>query len=454
MSLPKISFLPALFFVLILPAWGQAQLVDYYLFDETRTIGGFEDGELRTTTVNSVGLHPTSGNPLTVGLQDGAVLADGFDSFISLAEEGPKTPGAADREQVLRLIEQLGDEQFAVREAAEQELSKYGLAAKDQLLEALKHRDREIRERVKKLLAPLDQQLLERRIEAFLKSQTLPEDEGKEVRYPGWEKLRDRFGDGPDQRKMFAEVFLAESKFLTAYEKGGEALEAYVEDAVPIWKEAPKEGQSAIAIRAMLAAIEPGTKPEHEVQLGIVAITAVRGHADLKDREKHPMFRRLLREWLLGVEDSQYRFEFMMFAMEADLEEGVVMAQKIIEAPESSGEFKGFAASAIGKLGGSEHQAILEPLLNDETVVLSKQNLRVEIENEQREVLVCDMAMAALLHLRGQDLKEYGFDHIQSNPETLFRIRSFHRSPAARAAAREKWANNRQGNIRDRHRDR
>jgi len=57
------------------------------------------------------------------------------------------------------------------------------------------------------------------------------------------------------------------------------------------------------------------------------------------------------------------------------------------------------------------------------------------------ELQIRDVSLAVLLHLTGQNLREYGYTSAQPNPATLFQVASLtFLGPAQRDAAMKKWS--------------
>lgn len=76
-------------------------------------------------------------------------------SGATLRAEQPKTPTDASPEEITAWVEELGNEDFSVRTAAEEKLRKSGSAARADLEKAQKNEDAEIRTRAQKLLGPI-----------------------------------------------------------------------------------------------------------------------------------------------------------------------------------------------------------------------------------------------------------------------------------------------------------
>src|SRR5262249_12415587 len=108
---------------------------------------------------------------------------------------------------------------------------------------AEQHPDREVRDRVARLLKIIRQQELERRYTAFRADLAGMADHG----LAGWEAFRDRVGDGAEARNLFIDMHRVEKKLLA---QGG----------------APKEMSSAIDERATEVQITLRVAPQ---QLGV-----------------------------------------------------------------------------------------------------------------------------------------------------------------------------------------
>ena len=93
------------------------------------------------------------------------------------------------------------------------------------------------------------------------------------------------------------------------------------------------------------------------------------------------------------------------------------------------------AFMAVAKYGSEENVAVLEPWLDDRTEHLPRAQ-----SNGFRSVQVRDVALAALLHLTGQEPLTYGFLHAQTHPQEVFDVTSLYlENDERRAAAAEQW---------------
>lgn len=115
-------------------------------------------------------------------------------------------PSAANIEE---LVGQLGNDSFEVREKANAELSKLGLAAKRQLLAGIKSEDAEIASRCRALWDAVKGNDFEARAEAFL-NDPLPEDSHE---FPAWDRYRAGMGASRKAKSLFVQMQKSEPQF-------------------------------------------------------------------------------------------------------------------------------------------------------------------------------------------------------------------------------------------------
>jgi hypothetical protein len=102
------------------------------------------------------------------------------------------------------------------------------------------------------------------------------------------------------------------------------------------------------------------------------------------------------------------------------LEEGLPLPQAIVRGGPDylsiSPSLRASAVLAVGRFGNKDDVTLLEPLLDDETVFAAPNGPQGMVGVVQ----VRDVALATLVYLTGQDLKDYGFARARLNPQTLF----------------------------------
>jgi hypothetical protein len=124
-----------------------------------------------------------------------------------------------------------------------------------------------------------------------------------------------------------------------------------------------------------------------------------------------------------------------MLSMQYDLREGLEPAIDLVRQPGSQAQFLQMALLVIGRFGDRQHLSVLEPLLDNRDSLFTHNQNGQAIKSEVR-----DVTLAVLVHLSGQDLKDYGFERIQRDPRTLFNISSIgFSSSATRDKSLAKW---------------
>ena len=98
-----------------------------------------------------------------------------------------------------------------------------------------------------------------------------------------------------------------------------------------------------------------------------------------------------------------------------------------------------YAVLVVGRFGGPEHIAQLEPLLEDSAVCAQQQmtaNKVVTIVETQ----IRDVVLAVMVHLSDQKLPDFGFARAQANAMVLYNTASLGFAKAEdREAALRKW---------------
>jgi hypothetical protein len=133
--------------------------------------------------------------------------------------------------------------------------------------------------------------------------------------------------------------------------------------------------------------------------------------------------------------DPMASYQNLMLALRYGLKDGIEPALDMVRAPGTPPQMLQYAVLALGKLGSREHVADLEPLLQNETVCANQ-----EVEDQDVQTQVRDVALAALVRLTGQQPREYGFLRAQDNSMILFNTPSLgFAEPSQREAALKKW---------------
>ena len=315
------------------------------------------------------------------------------------------------------LVRKLGDERFATRELATTQLIEMGLAAKRALEEGRKQADREIRFRCERILSIVEEVDFQRRLAAFAAGRS-----GEECGLPGWRRYRERFGTDAESRALFAEMEKAEYKVMEAVDLGPDGVGKVVELRCAALQQA-QQGSRQVSLGSAAALLFAATTPD--VNLSLQAQNAVYSFCcqsavmeAMNDATKSKILRPMLGAWVKrgngwGAQQS------ISLALRFDLKEGLVPATKAIQAQGNQPYLRMQGITAIAKLGDGSHAELIEPLLEDTARCGAHRDGSVQYETQVR-----DVALAAILLMKKQDPKQFGFTRFQPVPQSILNVSS------------------------------
>lgn len=317
------------------------------------------------------------------------------------------------RAETALLVEQLGAEEFSVRERATTRLIEMGLAAKRAVEEGRRHPDREIRyrcERIYQIVGELD---FQRRLTAFATGRS----DGADL--PGWRQFRELYGDDSEARNLFVDMQKAESELMQAIEDGPQGVARVAETRTAQLQQSQRragEPTSLGSVAAVLFAVvgedvKLGTQPSFALVNLCSQPAFLQG---MSDPAKGKVLRKMLSQWITRSEGSVAQ-QSMFLAMRHNMKEGLIPATRILRNAGEQPFVRQTALMTVAKLGDDAHVDLVEATLDDPTRISSHR-----IDNVQYETQLRDVALAAVLFLRKQDPKQFGFDRIQLNQNNVF----------------------------------
>jgi hypothetical protein len=333
------------------------------------------------------------------------------------------------------LVAQLGDEEFAVRENATDELVSLGLSALPALDEGRTHIDREIRYRCRRIDAVVRENDFQRRLEAFARNKEV----GESYELPGWARFHELFGNGAESRELFVEIQKDESNAMKSFAEGPKAVASVLEvrtqqlmQETRVFKNQVSLG-SVAAMLFMSADEEIALSPQASSSLYSLCYQAS-FQAAMKGGAHHQQIRKLLGAWVRrGADWSAY--QAMSLAMQYDLDEGLVPAKRVLNQMGIQVHIRQYAILTIGKMGSDEDIPLLEALLEDKTQTSQRTINKIKYDTQVR-----DVALATLLHMTKQDFKKFGFERLQANSRMLFNTSTIgFKDEAERKVAFDKW---------------
>ncbi len=357
------------------------------------------------------------------------------------SEDRPSQQQDDQQADIARLIRQLGDERFSLREAATEKLIEIGLPVLGAVEQATESPDREIRYRSERILAIVRQLDFQRRLEAFAANR----DSGEDYDLPAWSRYRERMGDDPNARSLFVDMQRAEPDVLRILEESPKAAGHAIEDrcqqlqqAMQLFRQQLSVGN--VAALLFVASEAEGQLPQQPAQILYGFCHQPSFRSALDEGSRRDLVRKLLGSYIVRGEDWT-AYQGIMLAMQYELKEGLVPAEKMLKVGGNPPHLQQYAILAVAKLGDKSHLPLLEGQLEDNTRLSARR-----VNDHTFETQVRDVALAALLHVSGQDASEYGFDQLQPNEQLLFNPSTAgFENEEQRAAALAKWKEFRAG---------
>jgi hypothetical protein len=353
------------------------------------------------------------------------------------------------RAEIDRLIRELGAPTFVARQQAQRALVALGVDARSALEAASQDPDHEIRQRARVALAAIADVDFHLRLGEFVVDQKAEDGHG----LPGWDRYRSLVGAGPRARRLFAEMQQAERDLLEAVDKhpaqSGTLLDVRCQQLEGRAQDADGIRTPQYPLITMAAVLFAASNPQ--VPVSALAGKCIYGFGSqgalsqaIQASPTGELVKPLLETWVARPfdRDAATGYWNLLLAMQFDLKAGIEPALALVApapgallapAPASAPLWEQYAILTIGKLGSHEHLAALERLLTDERSIPDR-------GGRESEVQIRDVALAAMIHLTGQKLGEYGFVHAKSNALYLFNTNTLgFNDPAAREEAIKKW---------------
>lgn len=355
---------------------------------------------------------------VAVGLADTGVVAR--------ADEPARASDTSS--QLKHLVEQLGDQEFSLRERAAEQLLQRGMAAKPALLEGMKHPDLEIRLRSHQILARVMQSDFERRMAAFIADV----DDQQEHDLPGWQRFREEVGSDPKSRKLFVEMLKHEAGLLETFENQpdqiGDLLAQRVRNlqaqSFNNFRSANYLEPASIATILFLGTEESARTNSILKSLMYSVLNQGAVKQVVREGTHAGQLRDLLESWIIRTEDASQPYYGLMLALNYDLKKaGLDLGRRYLSQKSTSPMVLQYGAIAVGRFGSKQDVSALETHLDNETVCHTWSNPR--LKKDLIRIQIRDIVLAMLIQVTGQNHKQYGFDLLEENPVYLFHLHTF-----------------------------
>lgn len=330
-------------------------------------------------------------------------------ALFSQADDAPtaKAENKSDAATIKRYVEELGADEFAVREDATEQLTRIGLPAYKAVEDAVQHPDREVRYRAERILARIRQSDLQRRLDAFQRSG----EDGDDYQLPGWTRFKKTYGDNSNVRGVFVDLVKADAELLQALESNPRSVTDVVTNRVQLYQQLQSRfgGVAGLQLSFGQVAALLMAATQDDVQLNanqtsvIVNYCRQGGFPELvANGSRGGVPREMLARLIVRTDDTA-AYTAMELARSFNMKEALVPAEKILKGGIRQGYITCMAMSLVASMGDETHEPLLEKLLTDTTLVTQIQ----EKDKVMRKLEVRDAALASLIYLTKQDLKDY-----------------------------------------------
>jgi hypothetical protein len=318
--------------------------------------------------------------------------------------------------QKARAVRQLGDNSFEAREEASRQLFGMGLSVMGFLEEGSRDPDLEIRRRCLELLPAVREADRRARLDAFVADR-----EGKKGHdLPGWQQYRKVAGEDAPARELFVAIQRSEAGlFLEGVERSprtaGDQLAARCQDLQQRLYGFQAGVVHPITVEDLaplfLVACDPRVHPSPLATSLLSSFLYQQAPRTALTGSPSPSpFKRLVLAWMNHQTDDNSVMQMLYLANNLNLREGLDLAVRVVRERRVKGVGLATAFTTIGKLGGKEQVGLLEPFLEDRTVIGPFALNRMRGTTEVR-----DVALAMLVELTGQSHKDYGYPFVDTN---------------------------------------
>jgi len=366
--------------------------------------------------------------------------------FVVAAEDPPSPKGAnsgGSKANVERLIKQLGDPSFTVRENATQSLAELGILAQQGLKRALVNPDLEIRMRAHRVLLKSLQSEFAAKIAAFISDV-----DGKEEHdLPGWTQFRKAIGSDRNARILFAEMLRRESAILEAFDTG-KNLEPVLSQRLTELRPGNRIGQvngpqkAHPATLATMLFVAAESKLATNTTLFSQFYSLLNYSATkqaIQGSQHNDMIMKTLSQLVLKETSKTSHYYPIMLTLNYDMKTtGLTLGRRLLKSRPTSFSTTQYAAIAVARFGDQTDISLLAPYLTNVSVCHTWSNPQIQpgvIKTQVRDVI-----LALLIHMTKQDHKDYGFELLRTTPTTLFHTYTCgFTKEEKREAAQAKW---------------
>ncbi|MCC9599290.1 hypothetical protein LOC67_01865 [Stieleria sp. JC731] len=316
-------------------------------------------------------------------------------------EEAQPASAKVSDQQIDQWVHQLGSDQFKVREMASEKLFELGAPAVRRM-KLLRDRSNDLEqlERLERIISLLNEREFEGEIDRFL--------DGQPTDLEGWPEFEKLFKDTPQVREIFVELY---REYPFAVRSFGGSKREVLEALNKVSGQQSVRGigisQSPQRIDLLALLLPPAISDvQTDLQLDLNIYTLLQLHPanDLRgDPAFGEPFKVIVTKWMkqshLGIRDRILR---IALDWKMDVARDLAI-DTLNQNPDE--QLLCRAMQALASRGTAEDAERLKPYLDDLTVIVRKNY----VGSRESDVLVSDVAAAAIAHLYGLSVMKVGF---------------------------------------------
>ncbi|HEX3146542.1 MAG TPA: hypothetical protein VHR66_00475 [Gemmataceae bacterium] len=357
----------------------------------------------------------------------------------------PTAPSAGPTSKPEELVRQLGDKSFRTREVAARELIRQGSTAVAALTEGTKSTDAEVSERSRQLLPQVASVERNEKLALLLKDPSAPPPKG----LAGLERFLKAAGDSKASRELYVEMMNIHHRAIELADKDAKAAameyQLFCEEAFNRYQAGARvgrytydnlfAGQADITFLFFISADKRLRLYENGINRSYILFNGTQLTKVLSEKDGSPPMRKLFLDWLENEPQSYQQQRGFQLAAQVNMKEALPVALRLLEKKDNDNYSKVQVMTALTKLGGKEHIAMLDKYASDNAQVTT-----INFGNgDQLSVQTRDVAMGVQVQLAGQKLADFGFDTRFGNGGGM----SYHyygfRDDKSRDEAHAKW---------------
>lgn len=316
-------------------------------------------------------------------------------------------------EQANRLIAQLADANFQVREKAHAELDQMGVAIEPALRQGALSKDPEVRDVCQRLLTKVETQIRKNRLESF----QADKEDRLDPPLPGWSRYKQLIGGSAANRKHYASIYAAGGSTLEEMERNPRdtsAINRWIDAFRVVLLTPGKEAELLAELDAYLLVLgDPRVPLDDAMYNRICSVLMIMPNRllVLNSLRGEDAAKKLIRAVLIDRSTPKTLSKALQAAQGLGLPELRDWAIGLAKDSKQVGEIRSWAVLVLTQSNPKEARPVLESLLNDQTPVGTFKLGSTELKTELR-----DVALAALIQATGQKLESYPIPYFQAIP--------------------------------------